>query len=290
MMILAFPDSLPQAQALARALQCTCAAIEIYAFPDQESLLRLPDKLPERVILLRSLDHPNRKLVELLLATETARRLGAREIILIAPYLCYMRQDMEFVPGQAISQAIIGRFLAGLCDTLITVDPHLHRVTDLRAAVPTQRAIVLSAASLIGRFSAQQCERPLLVGPDAEAEQWVRQAAGAIGADHVVASKVRENDTRVHIQLPDFEYQGRNVVLVDDMVSTGHTLMETAALLYERGAARVDAACTHALFGTDTRQALEQAGIAHLWSSDSIPHPSNHIALTEILAAAVRAL
>ena len=290
MLILAFPETLPQAQALARSLQLPCAAIEARAFPDRESLLRLPVEIPERVILFRSLDDPNGKLVELLLAAETARRLGAREIILIAPYLSYMRQDMEFVPGQAISQTIIGRFLASLCDTLITVDPHLHRVTDLCTAVPTRRAITLGAAPSIGRFIAGQCERPLLVGPDAESEQWVRQAADAIGADHLVARKVREGDTRVHIQLPDFEYQGRNVVLVDDMVSTGHTLMGAATLLHARGAARVDAACTHALFGTDTQRALEQAGIARIWSTDSILHPSNRIALTEIFAQAVRTL
>jgi ribose-phosphate pyrophosphokinase len=290
MLVLAFPDSLSQARALALALQCPCADIEVHRFPDQESLLRLPEAVPERVILFRGLDRPNHKLIELLLAAETARRLGAREIILVAPYLCYMRQDMEFVPGQAVSQDIVGRFLAGLCDTLVTVDPHLHRVTELRAAVPAQRAIALSAASLIGRFIAERCERPLLVGPDAESEQWVRQAAEAIGADHLVARKVREGDTRVRIQLPDYDYQGRNLVLVDDMVSTGHTLMGAATQLLERGAARVDAACTHALFGRDTRKALEQAGIARIWSTDSIPHPSNHIALAELLATAVRTL
>jgi ribose-phosphate pyrophosphokinase len=287
MLILAFPETLPQAQALAQALQCPCAGIEVHAFPDQESLLRLPEAVPEQVILFRSLDRPNHKLVELLLAAETARRLGAREVTLVVPYLCYMRQDQAFRPGQAISQAIIGRFLAGLCDTLITVDPHLHRVTELGSAVPARRAITLSAAPLIGRFIAGQCARPLLVGPDAESEQWVRQAADTIDADHVVASKVREGDSRVRIQLPYHDYQGRNVVLVDDMVSTGHTLMAAAALLHERGAAHVDAACTHALFGTETQRALEQAGIARIWSTDSIPHPSNHIALAELFAAAL---
>lgn len=290
MMILAFPDSLPQAQALAEALHLPCSPIEVHAFPDSESLLRLPNTLPERVVLFRGLERPNAKLVELLLAAQTARRLGVRELILVAPYLCYMRQDAEFLPGQAISQTIVGHFLAGLCNVLITVDPHLHRVTELQAAVPAQRAIVLSAAPLIGRFISSQCMQPLLVGPDVESAQWVRQAADAIGADHVVASKVREGDSRVCIQLPEFDYRDRNVVLVDDMVSTGHTLMGAAALLHERGAAQVDAACTHALFDAPAQHALERAGIAHVWSTDSIPHPSNRIALAELFAAAIRDL
>lgn len=290
MLVLAFPDSLPQAQALAEALRQPCAAIEVHAFPDQESLLRLPEQLPERVVLVRSLDAPNPKLIELLLAADTARRLGAREVILVAPYLCYMRQDMEFVPGQAISQAIVGRFLAGLCDVLVTVDPHLHRVAGLGDAIPAGQAIALSAAPLIGHFLAARCPHPLLVGPDAESEQWVRQAAGILATDYLVASKVREGDTRVRIQLPDYEYQGRHVVLVDDMISTGHTLMNCAAALRERGAVQVDAACTHALFGAETLQALRQAGIERVWSTDSIRHPTNCIALAGLLASALRGL
>lgn len=288
MQVLAFPDSLPQAQALAQALGMPCAAIEVHGFPDQESLLRLPADLPEQVILFRSLDQPNAKLVELLLAARTARRLGVREIILVAPYLCYMRQDMEFLPGQAISQTVIGEFLAGLCDVLITVDPHLHRVHELRAAVPARVALALSAAPLIGAFLAGQCTQPLLLGPDAESEQWVREAARVIGAEYQVASKVREGDTRVRIQLPDCHYGGRHLVLVDDMISTGHTLMQCAAALRERGAARIDAACTHALFGEDTLRALQQAGIDQVWSTDSIRHSTNRIGLAGLLAGAVR--
>jgi ribose-phosphate pyrophosphokinase len=290
MMILAFPDSLPQAQTLAQRLDVQCEAIQLRSFPDQESLLRLPARLPETVILFRGLDHPNAKLVELLLAAETARRLGARRIILVAPYLCYMRQDMEFVPGQAVSQGIIGHFLASHCDAVITVDPHLHRVTDLRAAVPAHQAVALTAAPLIGHFVASHCERPLLLGPDAESEQWVRQAAQAIGADYLVARKVRSGDTRVRVQLPDHDYRGRHLVLVDDMVSTGHTLMACAALLREQGVAHLDAACTHALFGAETRLALQQAGIERIWSCDSITHPTNQIALAELLATALREL
>lgn len=288
MQVLAFPDSLPQAQALAQALGIPCAAIEVHGFPDQESLLRLPPDLPERVILFRSLDQPNTKLVELLLAARTARRLGAREIILVAPYLCYMRQDTEFLPGQAISQTVIGGFLADLCDVLISVDPHLHRIHELRAAVPARVALALSAAPLIGAYIASRCERPLLLGPDAESEQWVREAARVIGAEYQVAHKLREGDTRVRIQLPDFDYRGRNLVLVDDMISTGHTLMRSASALLERGAARVDAACTHALFGADTLRALRQAGIDRVWSTDSIHHPTNRIGLAGLLAGAVR--
>ncbi|MCZ4328253.1 ribose-phosphate pyrophosphokinase-like domain-containing protein, partial [Brachybacterium paraconglomeratum] len=86
--------------------------------------------------LYRSLDQPNEKLVELLLAARTARTLGAPHLTLVAPYLPYMRQDIAFSPGEAVSQRIVGPFLASLVDAVITVDPHLHRVASLRDVVP----------------------------------------------------------------------------------------------------------------------------------------------------------
>jgi len=127
-MLLGFADYRPQAESLANALGLPYREVEVHRFPDTECKLRLPSGLPERVVICRSLDRPDTKLVELLLTSATARELGARELTLVAPYLCYMRQDTAFQPGEAISQRIIGRFLAELFDSLITVDPHLHRV------------------------------------------------------------------------------------------------------------------------------------------------------------------
>ena len=128
MMILCFDDYEIQSRKLATALDIPCHIIQRHRFPDGESKLTLPDKLSQHVLICRSLDQPNEKLVELLLAAKTARELGARKLTLIAPYLCYMRQDIAFHPGEAISQPIIGNFLAGLFDNVITVDPHLHRI------------------------------------------------------------------------------------------------------------------------------------------------------------------
>ena len=100
-------------------------------------------------MILRTLNNPNEKLVELLLAAQTARTLGASHLTLVAPYLAYMRQDIAFQPGEAVSQRIVGRFLAGLFDAVITVDPHLHRVATLQEAVPVTQAVVLSGAPLL---------------------------------------------------------------------------------------------------------------------------------------------
>ena len=112
-LVLAFDDERDTAQALAGALGVSVALIERHRFPDGESKLRLPPRLPEQLVLLRGLHQPNEKLVELLIALPAARDLGARQILLVSPYLAYMRQDMAFTPGEAVSQRHIAALLAG---------------------------------------------------------------------------------------------------------------------------------------------------------------------------------
>src|SRR5262245_58083038 len=175
-MLLAFDDEWETAQRLAHACGRAPVLIERHRFPDGEMKLRLPAQLPERVALLRSLAWPNEKLVELLLAAQTARALGVRHLTLVAPYLGYMRQDVAFVAGEAVSQKIVGEFLARLFDCVITVDPHLHRIDRLQQAVPLDAAVSVSAAATVGTFLREHCAGALIVGPDEESEQWVNEA------------------------------------------------------------------------------------------------------------------
>ena len=287
MLVLGFTDSEDQAAGLAAALDAPHGRIDLHRFPDGESRVRLPTGLPEHVVLCRSLHYPNEKLVELMLAAGAARALGAKRVTLVAPYLCYMRQDKAFHPGEAVSQRIIGRFLAGLIDALVTVDPHLHRVHDLAEAVPAGRAVAVSAAPAMGAFLAGRRSRPLLVGPDQESEQWVATVARVAGLDYVVAQKTRRGDRNVEVRLPERDYAGSDAVLVDDLASTGRTLAGAATALRDAGAARVDVLVTHALFVGDALDTLMATGVSELWSSDSIPHASNAFALAPDLAAAI---
>jgi len=289
-LLLHFDDESAAAQRIAAQAGLRAAPIERHRFPDGELKLRLPATLPERVVVVRTLDHPNEKLVELLLAGQTARALGARHLTLVAPYLAYMRQDIAFTPGEAVSQRIVGNFLASLFDAVITVDPHLHRVATLQEAVPVPQAIVLSGAPLLADLVAQQQPGALLVGPDEESAQWIAQAAARHGFDHAVCRKVRHGDRHVTIELPAYDVSGRAVVLLDDVASSGHTLAQAARGLLAAGAATVDVAVTHALFADDALQLLRDAGIGHVWSTDCIAHPSNAVSMAAAIAAALTGL
>jgi ribose-phosphate pyrophosphokinase len=288
-MLLAFDDEWETAQRLAHACGRAPALVERHRFPDGEMKLRLPQALPARAVLLRSLAWPNEKLVELLLAARTARELGVRHLTLVAPYLGYMRQDIAFVSGEAVSQKIVGAVLAGLFDCVITVDPHLHRIERLQQAVPIDAAIAVSAAPIIGAFLRQHCAGSLLVGPDEESAQWVRETAQAAGFEWAVAHKVRHGDRDVTIELPAHNIRGRVVVLLDDVASTGTTLARAAHGLRLAGASQVDVVVTHGLFVGDAVAALRAAGVARIWSTDTVAHATNAISVLPLLAAAVAA-
>ncbi len=290
MRVLAFPAYREAAGALARELGCPGDTVDIHRFPDGESLVSVPPALSGTLVVYCGLEQPNEKLVELYLALGAARDNGAERIILVAPYLCYMRQDTAFEPGQAVSQRLIGELLSGTVDGLITVDPHLHRTPRLADALPHCRSLALSAAPLLGRFLRERELDAVLVGPDAESRQWVQAVAAECGFEIAIAAKVRRGDREVVVELPDGDYRGRVAVLVDDVISSGHTLAEAATELRRRGAGPVYALCSHALFAPGAEETLHRAGVDAVWSSNAIPHASNRVDLVPSLAQAVREL
>jgi len=288
MQLLGFHEYHHQAERLARTLGVEYHQVAVHRFPDGESKVTLPGELDEELIFCRSLDRPNNKLIELYLACMAARERGVKHITLVAPYLCYMRQDAAFHPGEVISQQVIGHWLGELFDRVITVDPHLHRIHDLHQVIPGAETVVLTATGLMADFLAQRPSPPILLGPDGESEQWVRQIAKDNGLEWQVANKRRYSDHRVEVQLPEFDCSDRVVVITDDVASTGRTIAQTAKALKQAGAQTVNCLITHPLFVEDAEQVLANACINHIWSTDSINHSSNVIQLDQLLAQAIK--
>jgi ribose-phosphate pyrophosphokinase len=242
-------------------------------------------------IIYASLDQPNDKLIAILFAAEALRRGGASRLVLLAPYLCYMRQDAAFHDAEAISQKAVGRLLAATVDRVITVDAHLHRTTDIKAVFPGIEAENLSAMPAIANALRVNGIDPatIVAGPDAESRPWVTDLAGRLGLAHMVAQKTRRGDRAVEIGFADqASLAGRPVLLVDDIVSSGGTLIACARALAAAGATAVDAVVTHALFPAGMATEFANAGIRSIRSTSSVPHPSNSIPLDDILAAALR--
>ena len=284
------PSSAEAAQRLAGRLGVGLHEIALHRFPDGELRVTV-GPAASTVIVYASLDQPNDKLLALLFASEALRRGGAKRLVLVAPYLCYMRQDAAFHEGEAVSQKVIGRLLASAVDRLITVDAHLHRTKDIHDIFPGIEADNLSAMPAIadGLRAAGFDPNTVVVGPDEESQAWVSDLAARLGAQPAVARKTRRGDRSVEITFADPAlFAGRPALLVDDIVSSGGTLMTCAKALQAAGATTVDAVVTHALFAPELAARLFEAGIRSVKSTDSIRHPSNAIALDAVLAGALR--
>jgi len=290
LLLFALPRNEAMTRALAGKLDGEVGEMEMHAFPDGETYLRFPaDPAGRAVALVCTLERPNEKILPLLLAAATARELGAESIGLVAPYLAYMRQDRRFQPGEAVTSRPFARLLSGAFDWLATTDPHLHRYAALGEiyTIPTR---AVHAAPLISQWIRTQVERPLIVGPDRESEQWVSAVAKAAGAPYAVLDKVRRGDREVEISARNLgDLAGRTPVLVDDIISSGRTMIEAVRLIVARGATAPVCVAIHGLFAENSDRLLAQAG-ARVVTSNSIPHASNAIDVAELLAGAVREL
>lgn len=283
------PAAADDAGRLAARLGVPVHIIDVHRFPDGE--LKVTVGLPApTTILYMPLDAPNEKLISLLLAAEALRRGGARRLVLVAPYLCYMRQDTAFNPGEAVSQKAIGFVLARTVDRVVTVDAHLHRTHDIRDVFPGIEAEDLTAMTAIASYLGDTLDaKTVIVGPDEESAQWVGELARRLGLDHVVGKKTRAGDRSVSIAFGDEgTLAGRPALLVDDIVSSGGTLITCAKTLGAAGAAAIDCVVTHALFPPTMLEDFKRAGIRSLRSTTSVPHPTNAIRLDDLLAGALR--
>ncbi len=288
-LLIYFPECEKPARRLADHAGLAFDEIKVHHFPDGESLVTLPESLPRCVIIYQSLNHPNDKLVELLLAARGAREKEVSNLILVAPYLAYMRQDKAFKPGEVVSQKIIGLFLSDLFDSLVTIDAHLHRVKDLSKILPGCKAVNITSAGLTSGYIVKNFpDRPFLLGPDEESWQWVSGIAKMTGLEYGVCSKIRYGDKQVEVTLPEVKFADRHVILVDDIVSTGHTLATAAVKLRKAGAAQVDCIITHALFSKGVLKFLKTSGIRRIITTDTVPHSTNRIFTASMVAEVLK--
>ena len=290
-MILAAPGSEEAAATLARHLDAPLGRVEARRFPDGESYLRVLDEPAYRdVLLVASLRDPDPQALGLWYLAGTARELGARSVGLVAPYLPYMRQDRRFQSGEAVTSTIFARFVSRAFDWLVMVDPHLHRRASLSDiySIPARN---VQSAPAIARWVAAQVDRPVIVGPDSESEQWAADVAARIGCPSVVLSKRRLGDRSVEISVPDAHaHLGRNPVLIDDIISSARTM--AVAVRNVRAAFARDPVCVgvHAVFAPEALQALHDAGAGRVVTCNTLPHASNGIDVLGEVATAVRDL
>jgi ribose-phosphate pyrophosphokinase len=289
--VFAFPGHEALARLLAARPGAGEGALVLRRFPDGESYVRLDAPVAGRdAIFVCSLHRPDEKLLPLAFAAGAARDLGAASVGIVAPYLGYLRQDKRFQDGEALTSATFAKLLSRCADWLVSVDPHLHRFRSLDE-IYSLRTAVAHAAPEISAWIRSHIETGLLVGPDAESEQWVAEVARRAGCPHIVLEKTRRGDRDVEVSMPAIEpYRGRTPVLIDDIISTGGTMVEAVVRLIRAGMRPPVCIAVHAVFADAADATLLAAGASRIVSCNTIAHATNAIDVNRAVVEAVAQL
>ncbi|OZG71876.1 phosphoribosylpyrophosphate synthetase [Hahella sp. CCB-MM4] len=256
---------------------------ELRHFPDGESYICVTSKPSAEAAIFCDLSAPNGKLLPLLLLADTLRDLGWRRITLLTPYLPYMRQDIRFKQGEGITSRYFAKILSASFDHLITIDPHLHRYHSLDE-IYSLSSQVLSASAAIAQWIREEVPGGVIVGPDSESDQWVSSVARMAGCEQLVFNKTRAGDKDVSIDAGDLsQFQGRTPIMVDDIISTGRTMIEAAEQMVAMGLNPPVCIGVHALFADDAWQAMLEAPLSRVVTCNTVQHPTNGIDVGDIM-------
>lgn len=287
--VFAFPGNETLAQKIITSINGEKGEFTLRQFPDGESYVRLLcDVKNKEVILVCTLHKPDDKLLPLIFLCQLLMDMQVNSITLVAPYLSYMRQDKEFNPGEAITSQYFAAILSSYVNRLITIDPHLHRRSSIQEiySIPCS---VLHAAPLISEWIKKNIPNAVLIGPDSENEQWVSETAKNAGVPFIVLQKIRKGDSEVEISVPHTEkYKNHIPVLVDDIISTAHTMIETTGHLLSNGMKPPVCIGVHAVFAGNAFSDLKNAGVGGIVTCNTIVHQSNQIDVAPMLISVLK--
>ncbi len=285
-LLIALPGNEAMTECLVRLTGAEAGTLESRDFPDGETYLRFAEPLQGRSIaLVATLARPNAKIPPLLFAAAAARDLGARRIGLVAPYLCYMRQDVRFHPGEAVTSRHFASLVSSAFDWLVTMDPHLHRyhALDEIYSIPAR---ALHAGPALAEWIAANIERPFLIGPDTESAQWVSAVASACGAPFAILSKQRLGDRDVRIASQALGIGEHTPVLLDDVISSGRTILAALSVLGPQFRRPPVVIAIHGILADDAERAFAAAG-ARLVTTNTIPNSAAQIDVAGLQAPVV---
>ncbi|MGP8214459.1 MAG: ribose-phosphate pyrophosphokinase [Bacteroidia bacterium] len=288
--VFALPGNEQLAEQITKTLHYEKGDLIIHHFPDGESYVRIEsDVKNSNTILVCTLDRPDSKLIPLYFMAEILRDAGAEKVTLVAPYLAYMRQDKQFNPGECVTSEHFANLLSSFIDELVTIDPHLHRIDSLERiySIPTT---TLHIAPQLSAWIKANIENPLLIGPDSESKQWVDKIAKDAGAHYTVLKKSRLGDKKVKVSIPHIDkYRKTHTpVIVDDIISTGKTMIETIHHLKREGTKPPVCIGIHAVFAGDAYDKIKEAGAQRIVTSNTIIHKSNSIDINSVIVKALK--
>jgi len=280
--------SLDLAKRLSKKLKANFVKSQLRIFPDGESKITLSSEPKKgRIVVVQSTYPPvDTNLLQALLLVSKAKQFSTN-VILVIPYVGYARQDREFLPGEVVTMQVIAKlFKTAGASKIIVVD--IHSLIGLKQfKMPAKN--VSAVPELVRYFKKLRLKDPLVVSPDLGGKERAKEFARHFKTDFIVLKKQRNRKTgKVKIVSSNrSDVSGRDLILVDDMISTGGSIIKATEFLKKQKCKRVYAACTHALLIGEAEKKIKKSGVAQIVSANTIPSKTSVVDVSSVIAKAI---
>ena len=287
--VIAGPSSPDLAARVARHLQAPLVPAELRVFSDGESKIKMA-KVTGNCVIIQSAHPPtDTHLVQIMMMAKRCTDAGADDICAVVPYLAYARQDRAFLEGEVASVAVVAKMLeASGVRHVITVDIHSQLAMSHFTSIEN-----VSSIPLLADYAAKmKLHRPIAVSPDAGGADRAQEFARHIKTDMLALKKSRDRNTgdvTIEEKL-DANVAGRDAILIDDMISSGGSIIKAAEVLRKNGAGKVYAMCAHALLIGNAADRIKAAGVQDIIATNSVPGEYGKVDLSPAIAAVVKSL
>ena len=272
---------------LARKIKANLVKSEVRVFPDGESKITLKGNISKRKsIVVQSIYPPvDTNLIQALSLISKAKE-NSSEVIVVVPYMGYARQDREFLPGEIVTMKVMAKLFKGAgASKLIVVD--IHSLIGLKFFTIKSKN-VSAVPDLAGYFKKMSLKNPLVVSPDQGGKERAMEFAKEMGIEFIALEKKRDRKTgKVQIKTKKADVTGRDLILVDDMISTGGSIVNATKFLKKEKCNRVFVACTHALLMNNAEKKIKKSGVTKIISANTIPGNTSIVDVSNTIAKAI---
>ena len=286
--VIAGKSSEDLAKKLSRKINANLVKSEVRVFPDGESKITLTGNLSKKKsIVVQSMCPPvDTNLIQALSLISKAKETSSK-VIAVIPYMGYARQDREFLPGEIITMKVLGKLFKGAgASKIIAVD--IHSMIGLKN-FRMKSTNVTAIPDLVQYFKKLRLKKPLVVSPDQGGKDRAKEFADKFESEYIALEKQRDRKTgKVQIKTKNTdEVAGRDLILVDDMISTGGSIIKATQFLKQQKCKRVFVACTHALLMNDAEKKIKKAGVTSIISANTIPGKTSVVDVSNTIAKAI---
>jgi len=283
MIVIGGSSSRDLAKELAMRLECKCILASSTRFPDGECYTRIEgETLNDDVVIVQN-TYPDQNIIEMLLIQDAAKRMGAKKITLVIPYFGYARQDRIFKPGEPESAKVMIKHLGLVCDKVITIDIHKE---DILKNFKCPAKDLKASAAIAEYFMDKGID--VVLAPDAGAAERAKDVGTRMNLPYDHLEKVRLSGTEVRIAPAKMDCKDKNVLIVDDIIATGGTILAATIQLKQAGAKSVSVVCTHGVFTGDAIQRLTGNQIDVLLCCNTLESRVSNISVASTVADELR--